>query len=65
VQREGEPIAHVRPGDIVYFAANERHWHGAEPDCAMSHIAIAEKHDGTVVTWMEKVADADYNPASA
>lgn len=61
VQREAGPVEHVRPGDIVFFAPNERHWHGAEADCAMSHIAIAEKQDGSVVTWMEKVSDADYN----
>ncbi len=61
VQREGGPVEQVRPGDIVFFAPNERHWHGAEPHCAMSHIAIAEKQDGSVVTWMEKVSDADYN----
>jgi quercetin dioxygenase-like cupin family protein len=61
VQRDGGPIEPVRPGDIVFFAPNEKHWHGAEPNCAMSHIAIAEKQDGSVVTWMEKVSDADYN----
>jgi quercetin dioxygenase-like cupin family protein len=61
VQREAGQVEHVRPGDIVFFAPNERHWHGAEADCAMSHIAIAEKQDGSVVTWMEKVSDADYN----
>jgi quercetin dioxygenase-like cupin family protein len=61
VQREAGPVEHVRPGDIVFFAPNERHWHGAEADCAMSHIAIAEKQDGSVVTWLEKVSDADYN----
>jgi quercetin dioxygenase-like cupin family protein len=61
VQRAGGSVEHVRPGDIVFFAPNERHWHGAEADCAMSHIAIAEKQDGSVVTWMEKVSDADYN----
>jgi quercetin dioxygenase-like cupin family protein len=61
VQREAGPVEHVRAGDIVFFAPNERHWHGAEADCAMSHIAIAEKQDGSVVTWMEKVSDADYN----
>ena len=61
VQREAGQVEHVRPGDIVFFAPNERHWHGAEADCAMSHIAIAEKQDGSVVTWLEKVSDADYN----
>lgn len=61
VQREGGPVEHVRPGDIVFFAPNEKHWHGAEANCAMTHIAIAEKQNGLVVTWMEKVSDADYN----
>lgn len=60
VQRDGGPVEAVRPGDIVFFAPNERHWHGAAPDCAMTHIAIAEKQDGVVVTWMEQVSDADY-----
>lgn len=60
VQREGGPREEVRPGDIVFFAPDEKHWHGAAPTCAMSHIAIAEKKDGTVVTWLEQVSDADY-----
>jgi quercetin dioxygenase-like cupin family protein len=60
VQRQGGPIEEIRPGDIVWFAPNEKHWHGASPACAMSHIAIAEMKDGSVVTWMEKVTDADY-----
>ena len=60
VQREGGPLEEVRPGDMVYFAPGEKHWHGAAPDCAMSHIAIAEAQDGKVVDWLEKVADADY-----
>ena len=60
VQREGGPVSEVRPGDIVFFAADEKHWHGAAPDCAMSHVAIAEKQDGEVVTWLEKVLDTDY-----
>ena len=60
VQREGGPVEPVRPGDIVFFAPHEKHWHGAEPNCAMTHIAIAEKLDGSAVTWLEKVSDADY-----
>ncbi|MFG1378724.1 cupin domain-containing protein [Xanthobacter autotrophicus] len=59
-QREGKPIEIIRPGDIVWFAPGEKHWHGAAPDCAMSHIAIAEVKDGSAVTWMEKVTDEDY-----
>lgn len=60
VQREGGPVETIRPGDIVWFEPNEKHWHGAAPDCAMSHIAIAETKDGSVVTWMEKVTDEQY-----
>jgi quercetin dioxygenase-like cupin family protein len=60
VQRDGGPIEEIRPGDIVWFAPDEKHWHGASPECAMSHVAIAEMKDGSVVTWMEKVADTDY-----
>ena len=60
VQREGGAIEDIRPGDIVWFAPGEKHWHGAAPDCAMSHIAIAEKLDGSAVTWLEKVTDAEY-----
>ena len=65
VQREGAPVEEVRPGDIVFFAPGERHWHGAAPDNAMSHIAIAEMKDGKVVDWMEKVSDADYGADAA
>ena len=60
VQREGGPVETIRPGDVVWFEPNEKHWPGAAPDCAMSHIAIAEMKDGSVVTWMEKVADEQY-----
>jgi quercetin dioxygenase-like cupin family protein len=60
VQREGGPIEEIRPGDIVWIPTGEKHWHGASPDCAMSHIAIAESLDGTAVNWLEKVTDAQY-----
>lgn len=60
VQREGGPIEHIRPGDIVWFEPDEKHWHGAAPDCAMSHVAIAEMKDGSAVTWMEQVSDEQY-----
>ncbi len=60
VQREGGPVEEIRPGDIVWFEPGEKHWHGAAPDCAMAHVAIAGMKDGSVVTWMEKVADGDY-----
>lgn len=60
VQREGGPIEEIRPGDIVWFDPGEKHWHGAAPDCAMSHVAIAEAQDGRSVDWLEKVTDAEY-----
>ena len=60
VQRDGDLVQVVRPGDIVFFAPGEKHWHGASADCAMSHIAIAEKQDGQVVTWLEHVTDEQY-----
>jgi len=62
VQREGCPIEEIRPGDIVWFPAGEKHWHGATASTAMSHIAIAEKLDGKAVDWMEKVTDEQYQP---
>lgn len=60
VQREGGPVEEIHPGDVVWFAPGERHWHGAAPETGMSHIAIQEVKDGQVVTWMEQVNDADY-----
>jgi len=60
VQREGGPVEEIRPGDVVWFAPGEKHWHGAGPTTAMTHIAIQEALDGKVVDWMEKVTDAQY-----
>ncbi|WP_064691861.1 (R)-mandelonitrile lyase [Rhizobium aegyptiacum] len=60
VQREGGPIEEIRAGDVVWFAPGERHWHGASPTTAMSHVAIQEQLDGKVVDWMEHVTDAQY-----
>lgn len=60
VQREGGPIEPILPGDIVWFAPGEKHWHGAAPTMAMSHIAIAEALDGKVVDWLEHVSDEQY-----
>lgn len=59
-QREGGPIEEIHPGDVVWFAPGEKHWHGAAPTTAMTHIAIQEQLDGKVVEWMEKVSDAQY-----
>ena len=60
VQREGGPVEEIRPGDVVWFAPGERHWHGAAPNTAMTHIALQEVKDGKVVDWMEKVSDEQY-----
>ncbi|KAF0094352.1 MAG: cupin [Puniceicoccaceae bacterium 5H] len=60
VQTEGGPIEEVKPGDVVWFPPHEKHWHGASPDKAMTHIAIQEYQDGSPVTWMEKVSDRQY-----
>lgn len=60
VQREGGPIEEVRPGDVVWFPPGVKHWHGATPTAAMSHIAIQESLDGKAVEWMEKVSDEQY-----
>jgi len=57
VQRWGGPIEQIRPGDVVWFPPGEKHWHGAPPATAMSHIAIQERLDGRTVDWMEKVSD--------
>jgi len=59
-QHEGGPIEEIRPGDVVSFAPNEKHWHGASPTTAMTHIAIQEALEGKMVEWMEKVSDEQY-----
>lgn len=60
-QCEGEPKAEIRPGDVVTCPPGKKHWHGATPSAAMSHIAIQEHDaDGKVVDWMEKVTDEQY-----
>ena len=60
VQREGGKIEEIRPGDVVWFAPGEKHWHGAAPGTAMQHIAIQEALDGKAVDWMEQVTDDQY-----
>lgn len=59
-QREGGPIEEIRLGDVVWIAPGEKHWHGATPTTAMTHIAIQEMLDGEVVEWMEQVSDEQY-----
>ncbi len=63
-QREGGAIEEIRPGDIIWFAPGEKHWHGASPITAMTHIAIAEKLNGSPVDWLEKVTDQQYAAGS-
>ena len=60
-QREGGPVERLFPGDVVWFAPDEKHWHGATPTTAMTHIAIQEKKDGKVVDWLEHVSDQHYS----
>ncbi|TWI31497.1 (R)-mandelonitrile lyase [Paracoccus sulfuroxidans] len=60
VQKLGGPVEEIRPGDVIWFAPGEKHWHGAAPETAMSHIALQEVQDGKVVDWMEHVSEADY-----
>jgi quercetin dioxygenase-like cupin family protein len=61
VQRWGGPVEEIRPGDVVWFPPGEKHWHGAAPRIAMTHIAIQEALDGKVVDWMEHVSDEQYS----
>jgi quercetin dioxygenase-like cupin family protein len=59
-QRWGGPIEEIRSGDVVWFAPGEKHWHGASPTTAMTHIAIQEALNGKHVDWMDKVSDEQY-----
>jgi quercetin dioxygenase-like cupin family protein len=65
VQRVGGPIEEIRPGDVVWIPPGEKHWHGAAPKVAMTHIAIQERLDGKAVDWLEHVTDAQYAGAAA
>ncbi len=60
VQRRGGPVEEIRPGDVVWIPPGEKHWHGAAPTTAMTHIAIQEYLDGKAVDWMEQVSDPEY-----
>ena len=60
VQLDGAPVLEIRPGDTVWIAPDERHWHGAAPGTAMTHIAIQEMLDGSSVTWSDHVTDEEY-----
>ena len=59
-QRTGGPVEEIRPGDVIWFAPGEKHWHGAAPTTGMTHIAIQERLDGKTVDWLEHVTDAEY-----
>jgi len=60
VQREGGSIEEIHPGDVIWFPPGEKHWHGASPTTAMTHIAIQEQLNGKGVDWLEKVSDEQY-----
>ena len=60
-RRWGDPVDEIRVGDVVRIPAGQKHWHGASPQAAMTHIAISEHRDGTTVEWMEQVSDQQYN----
>ena len=64
VQRWGGPVETIRPGDVVWIAPGEKHWHGAAPATAMTHIAVQERFDGKAVEWMEHVTDEQYQAES-
>jgi len=64
VQSWGGPVRKIRPGDVVWCPPKEKHWHGATPNTAMTHIAIVEVLDGKAVDWMEKVSDEHYQAAA-
>jgi len=62
-QSWGGPVEEIRPGDVVLIPPGKKHWHGASPTTAVTHIAIQEQLDGKTVDWMEKVTDEQYSPA--
>ncbi len=61
----GGPIQKIRPGDVVWFSAGEKHWHGATATTAMTHISIVEQADGKSADWMEHVSDEQYRAVSS
>lgn len=63
VQKEGEPVREIRAGDTVWIPPGEKHWHGAAPEHAMTHIAVQEAVNGSAVEWLEQVSEADYTKA--
>lgn len=65
IQKLGEPVREIKPGDCVWIAPDEKHWHGAAPESGMTHVAIQEALDGEHIVWLEPVSDADYAAAPA
>jgi quercetin dioxygenase-like cupin family protein len=65
VQSWGGERIEIKPGDVVSFSPGEKHWHGATTHTAMTHIAIQEQLNGSVVEWLEKVTDQEYDPKPA
>jgi quercetin dioxygenase-like cupin family protein len=59
-QRDGGPVEDIRPGDVIWFAPGEKHWHGASPTTGVTHVAVQEAADGKTATWLEKVSDEQY-----
>jgi len=59
-QRWGGPVEEIRPGDVIWIPPGEKHWHGAAPTTAVSHIAIQEQLNGQTADWLEKVSDEQY-----
>ena len=60
-QQEGQPVQIIRPGDVVMCPPGVKHWHGAAPESAMTHLAITGNINGKTVDWMEKVTDEQYH----
>jgi quercetin dioxygenase-like cupin family protein len=61
VQTLGQPVREIKPGDVIWIPAGEKHWHGGSPTTGMTHIAMQEALDGSTAAWMEPVTDADYS----
>jgi quercetin dioxygenase-like cupin family protein len=60
-QTKGEAVREIRPGDVIWIPAGEKHWHGGAPTTGMTHLAMQEALDGNTATWMEPVTDAEYS----
>ena len=60
VQLEGDPVEEIWPGDVIWFAPGEKHWHGATATTAVTHIAVQERLEGKTVEWLEPVSDEQY-----